>query len=125
VVRPYKTRSAFTNLVSTPPTIYLNEYLIDDEKVVKYLLLREMIHIKLNMYPPMRYGVPKFSYAEKFDSALNFFIPKEKVEEIREKIVKKLIEVKNSVNNLFFLFRVHSGAASCSATSLRRDVVGK
>jgi hypothetical protein len=52
-----------------------------------------MIHIKLNMYPPMRYGMPSLSYAEKFDSALNFFIPKEKVEEIREKIVKKLIEV--------------------------------
>jgi hypothetical protein len=31
VVRPYKTRSAFTNLASSPPTIYLNEYLIDDE----------------------------------------------------------------------------------------------
>jgi hypothetical protein len=31
------------------------------------------------------------SYAEKFDSILNFFIPKEKVEEIREK-VEKLIE---------------------------------
>jgi hypothetical protein len=30
VVRPYKTRTAFTNLSSSPPTIYLNEYLIDD-----------------------------------------------------------------------------------------------
>jgi hypothetical protein len=37
VVRPYKTRSAFTNLSSSPPTIYLNEHLIDDEEVVKYL----------------------------------------------------------------------------------------
>ena len=25
VVRPYKTRSAFTNLASSPPTIYLNK----------------------------------------------------------------------------------------------------
>jgi hypothetical protein len=33
------------------------------------------------------------SYADKFDSILHFFIPKEKVEEIREKMVKKLIEV--------------------------------
>jgi hypothetical protein len=32
------------------------------------------------------------SYAEKFDSILHFFIPKEKVEEIREKM-EKLIEV--------------------------------
>ena len=125
VVRPYKTRDAFTNLVSTPPTIYLNEYLIDDEKVVEYLILREMIHIALHRYPPMRYGTPNLSCAERFENTLNFFLPKEKVEEIREKMVKKLIEVKNSVNDLFFLFVGSSGAASCSATSLRRDVVGK
>ena len=58
VVRPYRTRSAFTNLSSSPPTIYLNEYLIDDEEVVEYLILRELIHIALHRYPPMRYGVP-------------------------------------------------------------------
>jgi len=104
-VRLYKTRDAFTNLTSSPPTIYLNKHLIDDEEVVEYLLFREMVHIMLHMYPPTRYGTPSLSYAEKFDSALNFFIPKEKVEEIREKMVKKLIEVKNSVNDLFFLFR--------------------
>jgi hypothetical protein len=44
------------------------------------------------MYPP-EYGVSSLFYAEKFDSILHFFIPKEKVEEIREKMVKKLIEV--------------------------------
>ncbi len=33
------------------------------------------------------------SYAEKFNSALNFLLPKEKVEEIREKMMKKLIEM--------------------------------
>jgi hypothetical protein len=43
VVRPYKTRTAFTNL-SSPLTIYLNEYLIDDEEVVEYLILRELMH---------------------------------------------------------------------------------
>jgi hypothetical protein len=84
VVRPYKTRSAFTNLSSSPPTIYLNEYLIDDEEILDYLTLREMIHIKLNMYRS-RYGVPSLSYADKFNSILNFFLPKEKVEEIRGK----------------------------------------
>ena len=52
VVRPYKTRTTFTKL-SSPPTIYLNKHLIDDEEVLDYLILREMIHIKLNMYPPM------------------------------------------------------------------------
>jgi hypothetical protein len=48
-----------------------------------------LIHIKLHMYPPMRYS-GGLSYAEKFDNIL--FLPKEKVEEIREKM-EKLIEV--------------------------------
>jgi hypothetical protein len=84
VVRPFKTRTAFTNL-SSPPTIYLNEYLIDDEEVVEYLIIRELIHIKFYMYCSR-------NSAEKFE-VLYFFIPKEKVEKIREKMVKKLIEV--------------------------------
>jgi len=91
VVRPYKTRSVFTNLSSSPPTIYLNEYLIDDEEILEYLVLRELIHISLHRYPPMRYG-GGLSYAEKFDSILHFFIPKEKVEKIG-KDGEKLIEV--------------------------------
>ena len=100
VVRPYKIRTAFTKL-SSPPTIYLNEYLIDDEEVLEYLILRELIHIKLNMYPPIRY-TGGLSYADKFDSILHFFA-KEKVEEIREKM-EKLIEVTGGFNNLFFSF---------------------
>ncbi len=44
------TRTAFTKL-SSPPIIYLNEYLIDDEEVVEYLTLCELTHIKLNVYP--------------------------------------------------------------------------
>ncbi|NAZ33258.1 MAG: hypothetical protein GU356_03040 [Pyrobaculum sp.] len=99
VVRPYKTRDAFTNLSSSPPTIYLNEHLIDDEEVVEYLILRELIHIKLNMYPPMRYG--GLSYAAKFDSILHFFTPKEKVEEIRGKM-EKLIEVNRRLRQPLF-----------------------
>jgi hypothetical protein len=55
------------------------------------------------------------SYAEKFDSALNFFLPKEKVEEIREKM-EKLIEVNRRLQYpLFSLFMGPSSAASCSA----------
>jgi hypothetical protein len=88
VVGPYKTRSAFTNLSSSPPTIYLNEYLIDDEEILEYLILRELIHIKLHMYPPMRYGMPNMSYAEKFESNLYFLIPKEKIEQVKERILK-------------------------------------
>jgi hypothetical protein len=33
------------------------------------------------------------TYTDKFDSILYFFMPKEKVEKIRERIVKKLMEV--------------------------------
>ena len=88
VVRPYKTRDAFTNLTSSPPTIYLNKHLIDDEEVVEYLLLRELIHIALHRYPPMRYGTPNLSYGDKFYSVLRFFVPKEKEEKIKKKIVK-------------------------------------
>jgi hypothetical protein len=91
VVRPYKTRTAFTNLSSSPPTIYLNEYLIYDEEVVEYLILRELIHIALHRYRSRYTG--GLSYAEKFENTLYFLIPKEKVEEIREKMLKKLIEV--------------------------------
>jgi len=86
VVRLYKTRDAFTNLSSSPPTIYLDEHLIDDEEAVEYLLLRELIHIKLHKYRSRYTG--NLSYAEKFENILHFFIPKEKVEEIREKMVK-------------------------------------
>ncbi len=91
VVRPYKTRTAFTNLASSPPTIYLNGYLIDDEEIPEYLVLRELIHIRLHMYRSRYTG--GLSYAEKFDSIFHFFKPKEKVEEIREKMEKRLIEV--------------------------------
>jgi hypothetical protein len=90
VVRPYKTRTAFTKL-SSPPTIHLNEYLIDDEEVVEYLLLRELIHIAFHKYPQLRYGTPNLSYSDKFYSALRFFVPEEKEEKIKKKIVKKLI----------------------------------
>ncbi len=72
VAGPYKTRSAFTNLTSSPPTIYLNEHLIDDEEILEYLILREMIHISLHMNPPMKYG-GNLSYAEKFDNILHFY----------------------------------------------------
>jgi hypothetical protein len=103
VVRLYKTRTAFTNLASSPPTIYLNEYLIDDEEVVEYLLLRELIHISLHMYPPMRY-TGGLSYAAKFDSILHFFIPMEKVEEIRDKDGKKADSGEQDVSSMTSFF---------------------
>jgi hypothetical protein len=79
-IRPYKTRSAFTNLTSSLPTIYINEYLI----------IRELIHIKFHMYRS-RYTGGNLTYTEKFENNLYFLIPREKVEEIREKM-EKLVE---------------------------------
>ena len=74
VVGPYKIRTAFTKL-SSPPTIYLNEYLIDEEEILECLILRELIHIKLNMFCSSYRG--NLSYAAKFDNILHFY-PKEK-----------------------------------------------
>ena len=91
-IRRYKTRDAFTNLTSSPPIIYLNEYLIDDEQVITYLIIRELIHIKLHMYRS-RYTGGNLTCTEKFENNLYFLIPKEKVEQMRKRIFKKLIEV--------------------------------
>jgi hypothetical protein len=71
--------------LSSPPTIYLNEYLIDDEEILEYLILRELIHISHHMHPPMRYGT-SLSYAEKFGNILHFYTKGN--EKIREKIEK-------------------------------------
>jgi hypothetical protein len=49
----------------------------------EYLIIRELIHIKLHMYLSRYTGC--LSHAEKFDNILHFIIPKEKVEEIRGK----------------------------------------
>ena len=46
-VKNYKTRAAFSNLVTK--TIYINRNLLDLGKdVLRYLMLHEMLHIKLN-----------------------------------------------------------------------------
>ncbi len=50
-----------------------------------------MTHIALHRYRSRYTG--GLSYTVKFDSVLHFFISKEKVEEIREKMEKRLIEV--------------------------------
>jgi hypothetical protein len=52
-----------------------------------------LIHIKLHQYPQPRYSVSTLTYTDKFYSTLYFLIPTEKVEEVRERIFKKLIEV--------------------------------
>jgi predicted metal-dependent hydrolase len=69
-IRPYKSRTVFAKL-SSPPIIYINEYLVNDEEILEYLVLRELMHIKLNMYRPSHSGGS--SYAAKFDNILHFY----------------------------------------------------
>jgi predicted metal-dependent hydrolase len=46
-IKKYKTRSAFINLKTK--TIFINENLLElGEEVLRYLILHELIHLKLN-----------------------------------------------------------------------------
>jgi hypothetical protein len=112
VVRPYKTRTAFTNLSSSPPTIYLNEYLIDDEAVAEYLILRESIHIRLNMFRSRYTG--GLSYTGKFNSILHFLCLGRRLKRLGRRWEKGRLRLTGDFNDLFFLWRP-SRAASCSA----------
>jgi hypothetical protein len=116
-IRPYKTRDAFTNLTSSPPIIYLNKHLIDDEEILEYLILREMIHIAFHKYPQLRYGTPNLSHSNKFDSALRFFVPKEKEEKINKEDREKTDRGKPETRSItsFSSFVGPSGTAPCSA----------
>jgi predicted metal-dependent hydrolase len=80
-IRRYKTKTAFVDLRSK--IIYINRDLLDlGEDVIEYLLLHELLHIKLK----------EKHHTAQFYAVLHFFIPEEKVNEIKEKIIKKLIE---------------------------------
>jgi predicted metal-dependent hydrolase len=80
-IRRYKTKAAFVDLRSK--IIYINRDLLDlGEDVIEYLLLHELLHIKLR----------EKHHTAQFYAILHFFISEEKVNEIKEKIIKKLIE---------------------------------
>ena len=80
-IRRYSTRTAFVDLRSK--IIYINRDLLDlGEDVIEYLLLHELLHIKLR----------EKHHTTQFYAILHFFIPEEKANEIKEKIIKKLIE---------------------------------
>jgi len=81
-IRRYKTKTAFVDLRSK--IIYMNRDLLDlGEDVIEYLLLHELLHIKLR----------EKHHTSQFYAILHFFIPEEKANEIKEKIIKKLIEI--------------------------------
>ncbi|PVU72755.1 hypothetical protein DDW07_02145 [Acidilobus sp. SCGC AC-742_E15] len=80
-VRRYKTRAASSNI--TTGTIYINKDLLDlGEDVIRYLILHELVHIKLRS----RY------HDERFYTTLYFFMPPEEVDAIREAIMKRMLQ---------------------------------
>jgi predicted metal-dependent hydrolase len=88
-IKKYKTKSAFINLKTK--TIFINENLLElGEEVLKYLILHELIHLKLNS---------KY-HGGKFNKILYSYIPPEKVSELRGLIVGKLLLLSriNTVN---------------------------
>jgi Predicted metal-dependent hydrolase len=86
-VRNYKTRAAFCNLKTK--TIYINKNLLDlNEDILEYLILHELLHIKLNS---------KY-HNDDFYKILYEFIPSEKIMYIGTKIREKLLQIQ--INNI-------------------------
>jgi len=86
-LRRYKTKSAFVNLKTM--TIFINELLLDlGEEVIRYLVLHELIHLKLNS---------KYHDSE-FNKILYSYIPPEKVGKLRELITSKLLLALHTTN---------------------------
>jgi len=86
-LRRYKSKSAFVNLKTR--TIFINELLLDlGEEVIRYLVLHELIHLKLNS---------KYHDSE-FNKILYSHIPPEKVSKLRELITSKLLSTIHETN---------------------------
>jgi len=86
-LRRYKTKSAFVNLKTR--TIFINELLLDlGDEVLRYLVLHELIHLKLNS---------KY-HDSVFNKILYCHIPPEKVSKLRELITSKLLSGLHTTN---------------------------
>jgi predicted metal-dependent hydrolase len=84
-VRNYKTRAAFCNIKTK--TIYINKNLLDlDDDILEYLILHELLHIKLNS---------KY-HTDDFCKMLHEFIPLDKIMHIGTKIREKLLQLQVS-----------------------------
>jgi predicted metal-dependent hydrolase len=77
LIRPYKWKPAFAELVSKK--IYLNKYfLLLGEDVIRYLILHELVHIKLN----------NPYHNDMFYETFYSYMPSEKARYIQELLVK-------------------------------------
>jgi predicted metal-dependent hydrolase len=80
-VRRYKTKAASSNIKAR--TICINEDLLDlGEDIIKYLVLHELLHIKLQSR----------HHDERFYAMLHFFMPPEEVDAIRDVIMKRMLQ---------------------------------
>jgi predicted metal-dependent hydrolase len=80
-VRRLKTKAASSNIKTR--TIYINKDLLDlGEDVIGYLVLHELIHIKLQ----------SIYHDEGFYSMLYFLMPPEVVEDIRRAIMERMVQ---------------------------------
>ena len=84
-VRNYRTRVAFADLKTK--TIYINKRLLDlGERALRYLILHELLHIKLNS---------KY-HSKEFHKLLYGHIPLEEVTAIRRAINEKLMALNHA-----------------------------
>ena len=80
-VRRLRTKAASSNIKTR--TIYINKDLLDlGEEVIEYLILHELLHIKLQ----------SVYHDGRFYEMLHLFISPEKVEAIREVIMKRMVQ---------------------------------
>ena len=81
-LKPYKTKAASANLSKSIITI--NKHLANaEEEITKYLVLHELIHLKL--------GTTTHNRA--FNKVLRNFFNKEDIERIRDKIINTLLQL--------------------------------
>jgi len=85
--RKLKTKAASCNLDKN--IIYINKYLLTnnevDEKIISYIILHELLHIKLKTT----------IHTLEFNEMLQKYFNKEELEAIHKTIVKKLTELNN------------------------------
>jgi predicted metal-dependent hydrolase len=83
-LKPYKLKAATANIKSR--TITVNTHLLDlGEDVIRYLLVHELVHLKLNS----RY------HDSVFHEELLKVVPEDEVRRARHMIIERLLEINN------------------------------
>ncbi len=81
-LKPYKIKAATVNLKKK--TIYINPYILGlGEEIIRYLLVHELLHLKLNT----------LNHSSEFYKTLTAIIPEDAIEGYRKMIIEKLLEL--------------------------------